>query len=48
MNDIEARLRALEIAFTELRTQYDGQSKLLKAAVVLIAAHFGIDLQAAM
>jgi hypothetical protein len=46
--DTEARIRELEIGFAELRTEFDAQSKLLKGAIVLIAAHFGLDLSAVM
>jgi hypothetical protein len=44
----EERIRELEIGFAELRTEFDSQSKLLKGAIILIAAHFGLDLSAVM
>lgn len=40
---LEDRIRDVEVDLIELRTEFNTLQGMLKVAIVLIAAHFGMD-----
>lgn len=44
-DDIESRLRTVELSLAELRTEFNSLSGMIKLVIVLVCATLGIDMQ---